>query len=154
MKKIIITITILSLCLFSFAGCSDKVENDETNSKIESSQSIQDPQSQEEAPVDTEQVAKITKITLQPTSTVQIKTGETYELLISVESDSEEFPLDDIMLISDDWTVALFGSRDELSSTTIFSEVLGLNEGKTKVYVESKDGTVKSDEVEVEVTFE
>lgn len=131
MKKIHSTIAVaLTLCVlvFSLCACSSK-SSSEKDKKTN--------------------ITKLSFATLK--SPCELGVGEVDDSWFSV-SHTGDFSVDELDFYSSNPEVASFKySKTELESC-IYYELKGVSEGQATVYVQTKDGSVKSEEIEVTVT--
>ena len=67
-------------------------------------------------------------------------------------SGNDDFSLDDIEFVSSDPSVASFEYDSTALKTCVYYKINGLKAGTTKVYAQTKDGVVKTSEIEVTVS--
>ncbi len=67
-------------------------------------------------------------------------------------SGNDDFSLDDIEFVSSDPSVASFEYDSTALKTCVYYKINGLKAGSTTVYVQTKDGSVKTSEIEVTVS--
>lgn len=95
----------------------------------------------------------IKSLSFENTDDVTVKVGKTCSprcLQVDVKS-KKDFNADNIKFISENPGIATIALSKE-SSTTLYFEVAGVSAGETNVYVESKDGSVKSESIHVTVS--
>lgn len=148
MKKSISTILAICLlisALFSLPACY-----------VEPTESYKPNRTDETSTNDdttTSTKSKITGFEFSPFTTMELSmtVGETEESYFIVNGD-RDFSLDDIIFVSSDKSVAKIEFESQALTTYIYYKITPLSEGTATLYVQTKDGAVKSDEISITVS--
>jgi len=93
----------------------------------------------------------ITGLKFSWTSTIDLDVGESKSSSYFTVSGNDKFSLNDIEFISTSPEVATFSYDKTTSKTLIYYKIKALSPGETRLYVQTKDGIVKSDDIIVRV---
>jgi len=94
----------------------------------------------------------ITELKFLWTDTVDLDVGESKSSSYFTVSGNDKFSINDIEFISTSPEVATFEYDETALTTFVYYKITALSPGETKIYVQTKDGVIKSDEIIVRVS--
>ena len=83
---------------------------------------------------------------------VELKVGEKVRSYFRVEFDGDELPLDNIVFVSSDESVASIKFDSRALNSFVYYNIEAFSEGTATVHVETSDGLIKSEKILVTVT--
>lgn len=103
-------------------------------------------------PIAPESSSDIKEISFANSSPIELKTGVSRWNRFSVEHRGDDISMDELVFVSTDESVATITFDKKQSDRLIYCYINAIGEGTATVYIESSDGVIRSEKIEVTVT--